>query len=661
MLPISSSLIGLTDLQMVFDSALSLSLITVNQSGIISGFSRGSELMLGYSAGEIVGQKTPFVFHDPDEVEVRSKELEKKLASPLQGIQLFIAEVATGGVDEREWTYIRKDDSRLTVSLSVSEMRDAEGTLHGYLGAAIDISLRKKAEEGLLQEKHFFDRLISSLPGIFYLYDSNLNLKRWNRNHETLLGYSSQEIRGRYLGDWHTTEEGRDLAVAASKGILEQGVNLDAVEGSLLHKNGKEMPFLMTGVRVQSPDGPMMAGVGIDLTERRNLEEQLRQAQKMESIGQLAGGIAHDFNNILTAIMGNVDLGKIMVDSSEPVSRYLDNIMRAAESASMLTRQLLAFSRKEVIAPRVLDLNKVLRGMKEMLSRLLGEDITLRTQYAPNLWPTLIDPGQLDQIILNLAVNARDAMPDGGSLSLETGNVVLDESYQARHMDSTSGEYVMLAVSDTGTGMTPDVMTRLFEPFYTTKEMGRGTGLGLATVFGAIKQNKGQIDVYSEPGVGSTFKVFLPHVNGNLTIDTSSSLSYDVQRGTETIILAEDDPEIRAIAEESLSRLGYRILACADGNSALDASIAAGNIDILVTDLIMPGMNGKELAKKMVGRHSNLKVLYTSGYTADIIGRHGMLEPGVDFLPKPYVPNELARRVRECLDSLAEGNVTFEK
>lgn len=641
---------GPDDLQMVFDSALSLSLISVTTQGIIVGFSRGAERMLGYSAGEIVGKKTPLVFHDPKEVEDRGRELGKMLGYPVTGFQVFIAGIRASSVDEREWTYIRKEGTRFTVNLAISELRDNAGSLRGYLGAAIDVSQRKAADNALRQEKHFFDQLINSLPGIFYLYDSNLNLCRWNRNHETLLGYSGDDIKGRFLGDWHATKEGRDLAVTASRRIIEQGLALDAVEGSLRHKNGREIPFLLTGVRVESPDGPMLAGVGIDLTERRHLEEQLRQSQKMESIGQLAGGVAHDFNNILTTIMGNIDLAKTIADPSSPVHEYLNNTMRAAESAEKLTRQLLAFSRKEVIVPRVLNINQVLDGMKGMLSRLLGEDVSLRTKLAPNLWLALIDPGQFDQIILNLAVNARDAMPDGGELFLETGNVVLDESYKARHIDSTPGEYVMMAVSDTGAGMTPETMARLFEPFYTTKEMGRGTGLGLSMVFGAIKQNKGMIDVSSEPGQGATFKIFLPRT------DASEAASHPptgggAQKGTETVILAEDDPGIRVVAEEYLGRLGYRVLACKDGNSALDASIAAGTIDLLVTDLIMPGMNGKELAKRMLSVHGNLKVLYTSGYTADIIGRHGMLEPGVNFLPKPYIPAELARRVRQTLDN----------
>lgn len=641
-----------SDLRMVLNSALSLSIITVNPAGVITGFSRGAELMLGYSSDEIVGNATPLIFHDRDEIGLLAKKLTAALGYPVEGFAAFVAELSTLAVVEREWTYIRKDGSRLTVSLAVSEMRNEAGTLQGYLGAAVDISARKQAEQSLLHEKYFFDQLINSLPGIFYLYDADLRLRRWNRNHETLLGFSSIEMNGRYLGEWHATEEGRNLAVMASKGIIEQGVTLDAVEGSLLHKNGKEIPFLLTGVRIETPDGPMLAGVGLDLTERRRLEEELRQSQKMESIGRLAGGVAHDFNNILTTIIGNIDLARSLSNSLGTIVPYLDNALKAADSAARLTRQLLAFSRKELIAPRVLDLNDVLESMREMLIRLLGEDVELITRAADDLWLTSIDPSQVNQIILNLAVNARDAMPDGGSLSLETANMVLDENYTARHPYAAPGEYVMLTASDTGTGMTPEVMSHLFEPFFTTKELGRGTGLGLATVFGAVKQNKGLVDVYSEPGVGSTFKIMLPRVIGVKEQPQKASISAQLPRGSETIILAEDDSGIRTIAAETLTLLGYRVLACADGQSALDASIAAGPIDLLVTDLIMPGgMNGRELAERMQARHPALRVLYTSGYTADIIGRHGMLEPGVDFLPKPYIPAELARRIRASLES----------
>lgn len=544
----------------------------------------------------------------------------------------------------------RKDGTFWWASANAHIYTDKNGNAAGVEGIVRDVSELKKAEEALLQEKHFFDQLINSLPGIFYLYDANLYLQRWNRNHETLLGYSAEEIRGKYLGDWHSNKENRDLAVAASKGILEEGIELDAVESSLRHKNGQEIPFLLTGVRVMSPDGPMLAGVGIDLTERKLLEEQLRQSQKLESIGLLAGGIAHDFNNILTAIMGNIDLGKRVVDQDTPVCRYLDNAMLAAKSAGKITRQLLAFSRKDVISPRIVDINIVLDTMQKMLGRMLGEDIEFALKQAPDLWPVRIDPGQLDQIIMNLAVNARDAMPDGGRLVIETDNSLLDAAYTARYQGVVPGEYVCIAVSDTGTGMSAEVLSHVFEPFFTTKELGRGTGLGLSTTFGAVKQNNGLIDVESEVGAGTIFRIYLPRALDDTEPFSSASSDTHERGGSETIILAEDDHDLRTMVEEYLTSLGYRVLACADGKTALDACIAAGNVELLITDLIMPAMNGKELAQRMTSIHNGLKVLYTSGYTAEIIGKHGMLEPEIEFLPKPYVLADLSRRIRECIE-----------
>lgn len=636
--------------RVILDAALGVSLIATDNDGRIIYFSRGSERMLTFCADEVVGKLTPLAFHDPQELAEFGRVLSASLGRKIEGFAIFRELAIRNAPEEREWTYIRKDGSRLTVNLSVTELRDSIGEQCGFLGSAVDITQRKDAESALRHEKIFFDRVINGLPCIFYLYDADLRLRRWNRNHETLLGYTAKEIEGFFVGDWHPTPELRQMAIEATRGIIEQGVALDAIESSLLHKNGTTIPFLLTGVRIESPDGPMMAGVGIDLTERRKLEEQLRQTQKLESVGRLAGGIAHDFNNILTTIMGNLDLGRMVLDPSSRVLSYMDNALRAAESAAMLTRQLLAFSRKETISPRVLDLNQVLQGMRGMLSRLLGEDIELTFDLSADVWPVLIDPGQLDQIILNLIVNARDAMADGGKLSVETGTVILDPSHALSASGAAPGEYVTLSISDTGIGMTEEVKGHIFEPFYTTKEMGRGTGLGLSTVFGAVKQNGGHIDVRSEPGRGSTFLIFLPKAKGSVAAAAPTGRCLETRGGTETIILAEDDAGIRAVAEESLSGLGYRILVCQDGRSALDAALAAGTIDLLVTDLIMPDINGKELAKRMSSRLPKLRVLYTSGYTADIIGRHGMLEPGVEFLPKPYVPSELARRIRACLD-----------
>ncbi|WP_051309578.1 hybrid sensor histidine kinase/response regulator [Desulfogranum japonicum] len=636
--------------QMLLDSALGTSLITTDTEGLITGFSRGAELMLGYCASELVGRATPLLFHDKDEVLQRNKKLEQNIDIPGQGFKVFAEQVEAGQVNEQEWTYKRKDGSRLIVSLTLSQLRDDSGKHHGYLGVAVDITERKLMEQALVQEKHFFDQLIKSLPGIFYLYDSNLHLRRWNKNHETLLGYTGKEIEGKYLGAWHANKEERSLAVTASKGIIEEGIEIDAVESTLLHKNGKEIPFLLTGVRVDSPDGPMLAGVGIDLTEHKQLEEQLFQSQKMESIGLLAGGIAHDFNNILTAIIGNIDLAKKIAGQATPLAKYIDNTKRAAESAAQLTRQLLAFSRKEVIAPRPLDLNIVFDELEGMLNRLLGEDITLRIEKQPNLWMVLIDPGQFDQIILNLAVNARDAMINGGNLVMETRNCIIDKVSAVAHPDLAPGEYVTLTVSDDGVGMTKETVSHVFEPFFTTKAMGRGTGLGLATVFGAVKQNHGYITLSSEPGKGTTFMMYFPRVDETTPVGVPLTTRKKSHGTGESIILAEDDEGIRTVSTEILTDLGYRVIACADGESALDASIASGSVDLLVTDLIMQGMNGKELAARMQAIHKNMKILFFSGYTADILGRHGMLDPDIHFLAKPFTLDQLTRKVREVLD-----------
>jgi PAS domain S-box-containing protein len=644
------------DIGAIFDAALEVSLVATDREGTIIGFSRGAELLLGYAAGELVEKASPLVFHDPAEVAQRAQAASEELARPVSGFQVFVARIELGRGRSEEWTYVRKDGARLTVRLSLSELRDSAGALIGYLGSAIDITERKQAEQALLQEKHYIDQVLNSLPGIFYLYDSKLRLRRWNRNHESLLGFSAAEMDGRYLGDWHATGPERDMAVAASLGVLASGGSPDAVESTLRHKDGRAIPFLLTGVRVESPTGPMLAGFGIELTERHRLEAQLRQAQRLESVGRVAGGIAHDFNNILTAILGNLDLARDQVANDPEMLGYLNNAFSAGESASRLTRQLLAFSRKQVIQPLIADIGMLLLSVRGMLSRLLGENIELRTNAAKDIWKVKIDPGQFDQILLNLAVNARDAMPDGGLLSIECGNKVLDDDYVRRHGDVIPGEYVCIAVSDTGIGMDQSVLAQVFEPFFTTKEMGRGTGLGLATVFGAVKQNGGLIDAYSEPGLGTTFRVYLPRCRDDGAAELPSAPSAPQVSGEckgETILIAEDDEQIRTIAAQSLARIGYRVVVSSNGAQAFDAAVAAAPVHLLVTDVVMPDMNGRELSERLRLRQPKMKVLFTSGYTADIIGRHGILDPGMEFLPKPYGPKDLARRVREVLDGQA--------
>jgi CheY-like chemotaxis protein len=375
----------------------------------------------------------------------------------------------------------------------------------------------------------------------------------------------------------------------------------------------------------------------------------------MESIGRLAGGVAHDFNNLLTVISGNVSFAMMDLQRQDPLYESMNEISRAVDSAAMLTRQLLAFSRKQVIDPRVVNLNTIVERSQKMLTRLLGEDIELRAILPDTLGQVRVDPGQVEQSIVNLAVNARDAMPDGGSLTIETANVTLDEAFCRDRGLTQPGEFVMLAVSDNGSGMDEETKSHLFEPFFTTKEQGKGTGLGLATVYGVVTQNRGTIDVYSEPNCGTTFKIYLPRV------DAEPESLQDIQftrlpRGSETIILVEDEDMVREVAVRLLKRQGYRVHAYANGGEAM---MAAGELheefQLLITDVVMPGINGRVLAKNLRALRPTMKVLFTSGYTGDVIVHHGMLESGTEFIAKPYTLEVLAKRVREVLDAAAGG------
>ncbi len=403
----------------------------------------------------------------------------------------------------------------------------------------------------------------------------------------------------------------------------------------------------------QYREGQLAGILGIcrDVTERLSLEQQLRQAQKMEAVGRLAGGVAHDFNNILTAITGYADLLLEDLGTTDRRRDDIAEIRKAAERAAGLTRQLLAFSRQQVMQVRVLDLNDVVADTQNMLGRLLGEDIALVTRLDPALGAVKADPGQLEQVIMNLAVNARDAMPGGGKLTIETANAELDDTYVREHFPARPGSYVMLAVSDTGTGMSDEVQSHLFEPFFTTKEKGKGTGLGLATVYGIVKQSGGYIWVYTEPGHGTTFKIYLPRVAGAPAQRASGPKASPVGAGTETVLLAEDEAAVRAVARHALERQGYTVLEASSGEAALDlAERHSGRIHLLLTDVIMPGMNGRALALRLSELRPDLRVVYMSGYTEEAITRHGVLEPGLTYVQKPFTPEGLARKVREVLD-----------
>jgi len=422
-------------------------------------------------------------------------------------------------------------------------------------------------------------------------------------------------------------------------------LRLVRLDGKAVNVESLGMPFTING---------RAAALSIvrDVSERKHLEQQLAQSQKMDAVGQLAGGVAHDFNNLLTVITSYSALAIGALDPSSPVREDVEEISKAASRAADLTRQLLAFSRKQMLQPVPLDLNQIVTDIDKMLRRLIGEDIELVTACSRSIDLVNADPGQVEQVIVNLAVNARDAMPHGGSLTIETANVALAEAYMAAHSVVEPGSYVLLAVSDTGSGMDAAVQARVFEPFFTTKPKGQGTGLGLATVYGIVKQSGGYIWLYSELGRGTTFKVYLPRIDAPVESTRPAPVIPASLRGSEAILLVEDQEEVRKLVRRMLEGRGYRVLVAASGHEALRlAEQQAGAIHLLVTDVVMPGMSGREVALLLAPTHPTMKVLYLSGYTDESVVRHGILEPGVAFLQKPFTAETLARKVREVLDS----------
>lgn len=384
----------------------------------------------------------------------------------------------------------------------------------------------------------------------------------------------------------------------------------------------------------------------------RQREEQFRQSQKLESVGRLAGGIAHDFNNMLTAINGYSSLTLRRLKPDDPLRHNIEEIKKAGERSASLTHQLLAFSRRQVLKPKVLDINQTVNDVSFMLERLIGEDVRLISALSSELGQVKVDPGQLSQVIMNLVVNARDAMPDGGQLTIETSNVFLDEEFAARHVPTEVGYYVLLAVTDTGTGIDPETRKHIFEPFFTTKEVGKGTGLGLATVYGIVKQSGGYIWIDSEVGQGSTFKIYLPRVDECVGAEKKQSAPEELAAGTEAILLVEDEQMVRDLSRQILEDCGYTVLEAGNGVEALEICGQSDcKIDLLMTDVVMPQMGGRELAEKLAATHPRIKILFTSGYTDDSVVRHGVIEVGTNFIQKPFSPTALALKVRNILDA----------
>ncbi len=524
-------------------------------------------------------------------------------------------------------------------------LREGDGRIVGVVSIGQDITEREVAEQELRRSEAEFRGLVEHAPVGIYRATRDGRFLTVNPALVRMLGYG-----------WAEEVLRLDIArdVYADPALRERLIreSLPRAEVGWKRRDGTTVTVELTMHRIPTPDGrEVYEGIVEDVTEQRSLENQFRQAQRLEAVGRLAGGVAHDFNNVLTAITGYSDLLLEDMGAGDAHRPDVEEIKAAAMRAAALTRQLLAFSRKQVMQPRVLDLNDVVRTLDKMLRRLIGEDIKLELALDPALGAVRADPGQVEQVLLNLAVNSRDAMPDGGRLTIETANVDLDEAYVRDHAGATPGRYVLVAVSDTGVGMDAETRSHIFEPFFTTKEMGKGTGLGLATVYGIVKQSGGYVWVYSEPGRGATFKVYLPQVDERAEEVGGPLLAEPVAGGRETVLLAEDDPSVRGVVFEMLSQKGYRVLRAADGQAALEMARGhAGKIELLVTDLVMPGMTGRELADALRAERRDLRVLYMSGYTDDAVVRHGVLDQGMPYIQKPFTPRGLSSKVREVLD-----------
>jgi len=534
--------------------------------------------------------------------------------------------------------------------------RDASGKIVGLLGISRDITERKLAEEELRRSQQKLRIHLEHTPLAVVEWDLDFRVTAWNPSAERIFGYSRQEAIGQ-RGSFIVHPQFRERVDQVWQTLLQQkGATHNAGENDNITKDGRVISCEWYNTPLVDESGRVLGVASLvqDVTERVALEERLRQSQKMEAVGRLAGGVAHDFNNLLTVILG---YSQILADGVPAGSRLADStaqIKSAADRASGITRQLLAFSRKQVLSPRVINLNDIVLNLDSLLRRLIGEDVEVVTMPSNDLGSVKADPGQIEQVIMNLALNARDAMPHGGKLTLETANAQLDDSYSQRHLPAEPGRYVMLAVTDTGHGMSPETQARIFEPFYTTKEVGKGTGLGLSMVYGIVKQSGGYIWVYSEPDRGTSFKIYLPRVDEPAESAGAQSRPKSVQRGTETVLLVEDDPQLRQLSSSVLTHCGYRMLVASSPEEGIEICRANHrDIRLLVTDVVMPRMNGRQLAEQIQQVSPNVKVLYISGYTNNAIVHYGVLDPGLSFLPKPFTLSALVAKVREVLDSEA--------
>ena len=612
----------------------------VNREGVILTVSPSVEnLSKGqYKPEDLIGQPLFDLYADYSERQVFLEELQ-----------------AHGIVTDYEIRLKNRDGQIVDCSISSRMQFDADGLPTKIIGSLVDITKRKQAEKALSESEARFKALHNASFGGISIHDKGVIID-CNQGLSTITGYSVTELIG-MNGLLLIAEKSRSYVMDQITSGYEK-----PYEATGLRKSGEEFPMRLEARNVPYKGKIVRTVEFRDITEqkqieinREKLQAELIQAQKMESVGRLAGGVAHDFNNMLGVILGYSELALESAGEDNSINFALLEIQQAAQRSADLTRQLLAFARKQTIVPTVLDLNQTLESMLNMLRRLIGEDIDLAWLPGKNLGKVKIDPSQIDQILANLTVNARDAISDTGKLTIETCAVTIDETYRSNHLEAIPGEYVMLAVSDNGSGMSQETLSHLFEPFFTTKEMGKGTGLGLATVYGIVKQNSGIINVYSEPGQGTTFKIYLPKYNAKSDQKPASDVANQATHGLETILLVEDEAMILQMSKMMAEKHGYNVLpARTPGEAIRWAKEYPGKIHLLITDVVMPEMNGRDLARTISPLLPRLKRLFMSGYTANVIAHHGVLDEGVNFIQKPFTMKDFVAKIRAVLDQALE-------
>jgi two-component system, cell cycle sensor histidine kinase and response regulator CckA len=607
-------------------------IISVDDEQNLTLFNPGAEKIFGYKAEEIIGKPLnlliPERYHQAHVAHVGEFQKSPDALRPM---------------NERGTIYgRRKNGSEFPAEASISKFEAAGQRILTI--RLRDITVQKAAERGLRE----FAAIVESSEDAIIGENLEGVITTWNAAAEKIFGYKSSEAIGRHAAMLLPLESAGEVAENIERAKTGEGFRRESVR---ICKEGKRVTVSLTVSPIRE-DGNIVgiSTITRDISDRKKLEDQLRQSQKMEAVGRLAGGIAHDFNNLLSVIVGYTYVLQSSLPEDEILRNSAEQVMSAADKASALTRQLLAFSRKQVLQAEVIDLNDILLGMEKMLPRVIGEDVEVRSIPTPGIKRVKADPGQIEQVIMNLVVNARDAMPNGGKLTIETAEVRFEKHDAAIH-NFRPGDYVLLAVSDTGIGMDADTRAHIFEPFFTTKEAGRGTGLGLATVYGIVHQSDGHIWVYSEPGKGTTFKIYFP---ATVEAPEPSRISREPQfalTGHETVLLVEDEASLRSLIEQVLDKQGYKLLVATMGEAALElARRHKGPIDILITDVVMPKMGGQQLAEQMKVTHPETKIIFMSGYTNNALLHNESLEEGALFLQKPFTPDVLLRKVREALN-----------